>query len=137
MSNGQYPCAPEDLWPLVSWQTRPQSLVQSNSGSLVLLGRFCRKPGTEGTKASRATPHRWAPTRWSAAGAALCLNSISTKKKKKKSLFLWQPSLCLLGCWRGARPQRRVFGFAASSQATVPIWLCSKLLTFNGLTGLR
>lgn len=34
-------------------------------------------------KASRAVPHRWAPTGWSAARAALCLNSISTKKKKK------------------------------------------------------
>lgn len=134
MSNGQYPSAPKDLWPLVSWQTQAPVIGTEQFWQPGAVGEILQETRHRGHEGELCCIVGLPPVGLQP-GLPFVLTAVAPKKKKK-CLFLWQPSLCLLGCWRGARPQRRVFGFAASSQATVPICLCSKLLTFNGLTGL-
>lgn len=74
------------------------------------------------------------PTGCFAVGAGLCLDSTAAKKK------VCFPGMVYLLAWVLAKCpsslSHHIFGLAVSLQVTVPICLCSKLLTFNGLTGL-
>lgn len=120
---------------LLDGKHRPQSWIWSNLGkNPVLLVEFYSKPGFGLLEHQGCSCHIAVfPLVALWAGQDLVLTAL---QQQKLFMFPWQCSLCLLGPWQHSHsPSHHVFGLAVSLQVTVPICLCSKLLTFNGLTG--